>query len=115
MQSSNSTRETSMDAVTSSAAYSNPSLLQQRMQGASGDAREQIASDFEAIFVSQLLKEMRNTLDEGLFAGEGSDTYGGLFDFYMSQHLTQGGGSGIGQAILGYMNQSDSTKVIPQA
>lgn len=67
------------------------------------------AKDFESVFLSMMLKEMRNTLDQengGLFAGEGSDTLGGMFDMYMSQHLAKtqplGIGDAVGQALDSY-------------
>lgn len=55
------------------------------------------ARDLEGMFLSLLLKEMRQSLGEegGLFAGDGADVYGGLFDFYMSQHLAGAGGFGL--------------------
>jgi flagellar protein FlgJ len=62
-----------------------------------------------------MLKEMRNTLDQengGLFAGEGSDTYGGMFDMYMSQHLAKsqplGIGNAVGRALQGYTQVNNS-------
>lgn len=69
---------------------------------------QQVGEDFESIFMSLMLKEMRNSLgvDEegGLFAGEGSDTYGGLFDMFMGQHLAKSGALGIGQAVETYLS-----------
>jgi Rod binding domain-containing protein len=63
-----------------------------------GDTRaiEAAATGFESTFMSLLLKEMRQTLDHGTFFGQdNSDVYGGIFDFYMSQHLAKAGGIGI--------------------
>lgn len=72
---------------------------------------EKVGNEFEAVFLSLMLKEMRNTLDTengGLFAGEGSDTLGGMFDMFMSQHMAKSQPLGIGDAIRGYMsNQPD--------
>ena len=68
---------------------------------------KKIGEDFESIFLSMMLKEMRNTISSeeggGMFAGEGSDTYGGLFDMFMSQHMAKGNQLGIGQAIESYL------------
>jgi Rod binding domain-containing protein len=73
------------------------------------------ANEFESVFLSLMLKEMRNTLDKengGLFAGEGSDTFGGMFDMYMSQHLAKsqplGLGDAVGRALQGYAQTNDS-------
>ena len=76
------------------------------MPGASTDGRHKqtladAAKGFESIFLSMLLKEMRQTLEPGsLFGKEGGDIYGGLFDQFMSQHLTQGKGMGIASALM---------------
>jgi Rod binding domain-containing protein len=68
-------------------------------------ASEQMAVEFESVFVSLLLKEMRQTLNgDGLFQGDSSDSYGGLFDLYMGQHLAQAGGIGIGQLITQFLD-----------
>jgi flagellar protein FlgJ len=67
------------------------------------------ASEFESIFLSLMLKEMRSTLDQkdgGLFGGEGSDTFGGMFDMFMGQHLAESNPLGIGNAIESYMQNS---------
>ena len=59
------------------------------------------AQGFESVFLSLLLKEMRQTLEPGsLFGKDSSDIYGGLFDQFMSQHLAQGKGMGLAQALL---------------
>ena len=100
-----------MDAV-SSTSYGNPVLLAEQMKNTSGATSEQVASDFEGLFVSQLLKEMRSTLEDGLFEGEGSDAYGGLFDMYLSQHISQNGGLGIKDAILKSIESSQNPGVV---
>ena len=59
------------------------------------------AQGFESVFLSMLLKEMRKTLEPGsLFGKDSSDVYGGMFDQFMSQHLAQGKGMGLAQALL---------------
>lgn len=59
------------------------------------------AQGFESVFLSMLLKEMRQTLEPGsLFGKDGSDVYGGLFDQFMAQHLSQGKGMGLAQSFL---------------
>lgn len=59
------------------------------------------AQGFESIFLSMLLKEMRQTLGpDSLFGSDTSDIYGSLFDQFMAQHLAQGKGMGLAQALL---------------
>lgn len=54
------------------------------------------AREFESLFVSMLLKQMRQTLGEdGLFPGDSSDSLGGLFDMQMAAHISQHGGLGL--------------------
>jgi flagellar protein FlgJ len=59
------------------------------------------AQGFESVFLSMLLKEMRQTLEPGsLFGNDSSDIYGGLFDQFMAQHLAQGQGMGLAKALM---------------
>ena len=63
--------------------------------------------EFESVFMSMLLKNMRSTVSEdGMFAGDSSDTFGGMFDLFMSQHLAQTDSLGIGKMIEGFLNNS---------
>ena len=62
--------------------------------------REEVAAQFEGLFVSLLLKELRQTLQDGLFSGDQSDSYGALFDLHMGEHLANRGALGIRQMIL---------------
>ena len=58
------------------------------------------AKDFESVFSSMMLKEMRQSLDPGtLFGGDTSDIYGGLFDQFMGQHMADSGGIGMAKMI----------------
>jgi Rod binding domain-containing protein len=79
---------------------SDPQLL--TAQAKSGDPRsiDAVANSFESMFMSEILKEMRQTLDHGGFFGQdNSDIYGGLFDLFLGQHLAQSGGLGIAAMI----------------
>lgn len=73
-----------------------------------GETFDGAGKDFESVFMSMLLKEMRNTLDSeegGLFGAESSDTFGGMFDMFMGQHMAEAQPIGIGDAISAYMAQ----------
>ncbi len=71
-----------------------------------GDSIGETVSDFEAMFLSLLLKEMRQTLDDGggLFPGDTGDIQGGLFDQYLGKHLADAGGVGLAAALERQMN-----------
>ena len=75
------------------------------------DQIENVARDFESIFISLLLKEMRSTLDPeqgGLFGSEGTDTFGGMFDLFMGQHLAESQSFGIADAVKSYFKNMDA-------
>jgi flagellar protein FlgJ len=64
------------------------------------------AKEMEATFLSMLLKEMRQTLDEsdgGFFPGDTGDVQGGLFDLYLGRHLADVGGVGMAAALVRQM------------
>lgn len=51
---------------------------------------DEAVEKFEGFFLSMMIKELRSTgMGEGLFPGDASDTYGGLFDMMMGDHLTK--------------------------
>lgn len=50
----------------------------------------------EAVFIAMLIKELRTAgLDDGLFPGDSSDTFGGMFDSFVSEELAAAGGIGL--------------------
>lgn len=76
--------------------------------GLSGQARAkdlqmlaQVAKDFESVMFSELLKQMRQTLEPGgLFGQDAGDVHGGLFDHFMGKHLVEAGGFGLTQMLV---------------
>ena len=72
-----------------------------------GDATPRISSlpdkaakEMEGMFLSLLVKEMRQTIgSENGFAGDPSDTIGGLYDQLMGDHLTNSGGIGLADSV----------------
>lgn len=63
-----------------------------------------VAQEFEGVFTAMLLKSMRTSMsEEGLFGSDSSDTYGGIFDMFMSRHISQGSPLGIGEMVKTYM------------
>lgn len=71
------------------------------MDGKHPPSLKDAAQGFESVFLSMLLKEMRQTLGPGsLFGNDSSDIYGGLFDQFMAQHLAQGKGMGLAQSLM---------------
>lgn len=60
----------------------------------------QVAHEFESMFVSMMMKAMRQASgDEGLFPGDSSDTLGGLFDMTLADHVAASGGIGVARLL----------------
>jgi peptidoglycan hydrolase FlgJ len=78
-----------------------PTDLLGDMPTGSGAGRiEQTGQQFEALFLSLLLKEMRQTLEsDGLFPGDPGDIQGGLFDLYLGKHMAESGGVGLADSL----------------
>jgi Rod binding domain-containing protein len=79
-----------------------------------GKSAEDVASRFEGVFWSMLTKEMRESLEPGVFLGEDTgDVLGGMFDLYMGEHLAQGQTLGIAALIKrqlhGQVNHEEHT------
>lgn len=65
--------------------------------------------EFEGVFLSMMLKEMRSTLDGGGFFGEEtSDTYGGMFDMFVGQDLAESSPLGIADMMMRSYSMSQS-------
>ncbi|MEM0927641.1 MAG: hypothetical protein AAGJ83_16460, partial [Planctomycetota bacterium] len=71
----------------------------------------ELASEFESVFLSMLLKELRQSLDDGFFGGESSDSMGGMFDMFIGKHLADASPLGIGNLVTGQLSPtSDVSK-----
>ena len=75
-----------------------------------GRSHEEVAKSFESVFASLLIKEMRNTLSDGLFGSEGSDVFGSLFDLHMGEAITNGRGLGVKEMILAQLDRQGGGK-----
>lgn len=63
-------------------------------------ATAEVARQFEAMFVQQVLKEVRKTkLSDGLMDSSQSDFYQEMYDQQLALHLTKGGGLGLAQVL----------------
>lgn len=68
---------------------------------------ESVGVELESVFLSMMIKEMRNSLDNGGFFGEeSSDTYGGMFDLFIGKHLAESKPLGISELLLEQYNKS---------
>jgi Rod binding domain-containing protein len=65
-------------------------------QPADADKTLQALREFESIFVSLMVKQLRQSAgEEGLFPGDPSDSLGALFDLHIGQQIAEAGGIGI--------------------
>jgi len=64
--------------------------------GSSDDAKKKFAMDFETIFISRLLEEMKNTIgDWGEEKDGASQQIDGLFNMFLANGLGEQGGFGL--------------------
>lgn len=77
-----------------------PALLAAPANTGQNHKIEEVAKSFESLFVSQLVKEMRQTLEPtSFFAQDSGDVWGGMFDLYLGQHLAQANALGIADMV----------------
>lgn len=77
---------------------------------------EKVAQDFESVFASMILKEMRKSLEPGsLFGEDSSDVYGGLFDQFLGQHISEAGGFGLAKMVRESLDRAPANSQRPTA
>lgn len=63
---------------------------------AKSEKAQKSIEEFEGLFMSMMIKQLRETdSGEGFFPGDHSDTYGGMFDMFMGQHLAESSDTGL--------------------
>ena len=70
------------------------------------DRIEAVGVEFESVFLSMMIKEMRNSLEGGFFGEETSDTYGGMFDLFIGKHLAESKPLGISNLLMQQYSKS---------
>ena len=58
-----------------------------------------VGKAFEEMFASIIIKQMRQTVEGGMFSGDSGDVLGGLFDHFLGEHIAKAGGFGVGNMI----------------
>ena len=62
---------------------------------------KEVAEQFEAIFLNQMLKQMREAkLSDGLFDNSATDKYNSMLDMEQSKHLASSVNLGIADALM---------------
>jgi len=72
------------------------------LKGKDPEQLREVAQQFEAIFIQQMYKEMRNTIpDDGLIQrGNADDVYTQLQDFEAAKITAQQGGIGLAELMM---------------
>jgi peptidoglycan hydrolase FlgJ len=83
-------------------------------------ALNEVAKQFESVFVSMMMKAMRNTLPkDGMFASNELENYQEMFDQQLSLDLSRKGGLGLADLISRQLSMaqgfdSEATNVTPE-
>jgi Rod binding domain-containing protein len=78
------------------------------MASASEAQKEKFAKDFESVFISKLLDEMKNTIgDWGLEKDSVTEQVNGIFWLYLSQDMANNGGFGMWKDIKQSLDNSE--------
>ncbi|WP_182870011.1 rod-binding protein [Rhodopirellula sp. JC639] len=91
-----------MESIGNNISVSLPGQIAAAAKGEAPSAAgmEELGTEFESVFLSMLMKEMRNSLEDGLFGGDGSDSFGGMFDQFIGQHLAQSKAIGVSDLLV---------------
>jgi flagellar protein FlgJ len=69
-----------------------------------GKSTAEAAEQFESVFLALVLKQMRqSSFGDGLIPGDDGDIVGGMFDQYMAEHISAGGGMGLAESLAGQL------------
>jgi flagellar protein FlgJ len=88
--------------------------LSARVKRGDKSAIPALAKQFESVFMAQLVKEMRQTLEPGtLFGNDPGDVYGGMFDLFLGKHLAGAGGIGLAKVLERSMGSTAHSHATP--
>jgi peptidoglycan hydrolase FlgJ len=92
-----------------------PSARTQQEKRIDEEKLKKACADFEAIFIQQLFKSMRQTVPKGGLLGEGPgmEIYQSLFDQELSKSLASHGRLGLGGMIYRQKLQQEERKHLP--
>jgi flagellar protein FlgJ len=80
----------------------------------SDEALEEVAAQFEAIFIQMMLKSMRDaSLSEGIFDSDQSEMYMGMFDQQIALDLSSNGAFGIAEMLVQQLANNRGNERIP--
>lgn len=81
--------------------------LSARVRAGDKNAIPALGRQFESVFLSQLFKEMRQTLEpDGMFGHDAGDALGGIFDMMMGKFVAGAGGIGLAAVFSRQLSRS---------
>ena len=102
-----------IDANTAQAVYNDMGVLADlrgRARANPNEAVEDVAQQFEALFIQMMLKSMRDAVEDGgLFGSDQLDTYQQMADQQTALDMASKGGIGLAEALVAQLSRSRGT------
>jgi flagellar protein FlgJ len=99
-----------IDANTAQAVYNDMGALADlrgRARANPNEAVEEVAQQFEALFIQMMLKSMRDAVEDGgLFGSDQLDTYQQMADQQTALDMASKGGIGLAEALVAQLSRS---------
>ena len=99
-----------IDPSTAQAVYTDMGALADlrgRARANPNEAVEEVAQQFEALFIQMMLKSMRDAVEDGgLFGSDQLDTYQQMADQQTALDMASKGGIGLAEALVGQLSRS---------
>ena len=96
-----------MDAISNANDFSALTRLRSEASQAPVKAAGKVARQFEGVMLQQMLKSMRDTVEEGgLFSDESTKTYMGMLDNQLATQIAERGGIGLAKTIERQLSQT---------
>ena len=96
-----------MDAISNVNDFGALSRLRSEANHAPDKAVVKVARQFEGVMLQQMLKSMRDSVEEGgLFSDESTKTYMGMLDNQLANQIAERGGIGLAKVIERQLSQT---------
>ena len=85
--------------------------LRGRARANPNEAVEEVAQQFEALFIQMMLKSMRDAVEDGgLFGSDQLDTYEQMADQQLALDMASKGGIGLAEALVAQLSRQQSAE-----
>jgi flagellar protein FlgJ len=87
--------------------------LRGRARANPNEAVEEVAQQFEALFIQMMLKSMRDAVEDGgLFGSDQLDTYEQMADQQLALDMSAKGGIGLAEALVAQLSRQQSAEPV---